>query len=59
MVKSRPFYLPREFSAVFLLAVYIRPQADHDVISTQETETLDHRGSAVHATCSHLCVYLR
>ena len=45
VVKCRPFYLPREFSAVFILAVYIPPRADsaaalgllHDVISKQET----------------------
>lgn len=29
MVRCRPFYLPREFSAVFLLTVYIPPEADH------------------------------
>ena len=41
MVKCRPFYLPREFSAVFILAVYIPPRTDqtaalgllHDTIS--------------------------
>ncbi|KAI4884158.1 hypothetical protein NFI96_005463 [Prochilodus magdalenae] len=45
MVKCRPFYLPREFSAVFILAVYIPPRANsatalgllHDAISKQET----------------------
>ena len=44
MVKCRPFYLPREFSAVFL-CVYIPPRADsatalrllHDVINKHET----------------------
>lgn len=29
MVKCRPIYLPREFSTVFLLAVFILPEADH------------------------------
>ncbi|KAI4885591.1 hypothetical protein NFI96_030073, partial [Prochilodus magdalenae] len=45
MVKCRPFYMPREFSAVFILAVYIPPRANsvtalgllHDAISKQET----------------------
>ncbi|KAK7888822.1 hypothetical protein WMY93_024382 [Mugilogobius chulae] len=45
MVKCRPFYLPREFSAVYLLSVYIPPRADHvttlgtlyDVINQKET----------------------
>ncbi|KAI4899983.1 hypothetical protein NFI96_001451 [Prochilodus magdalenae] len=45
MVKCRPFYLPREFSAVFILAVYIPPRANsstalgllHDAICKQET----------------------
>ncbi|KAI4889410.1 hypothetical protein NFI96_034097 [Prochilodus magdalenae] len=45
MVKCRPFYLPREFSAVFILVVYIPPRANsatalgllHDAISKQET----------------------
>lgn len=45
MVKCRPFYLQREFSAVFLLAVYISPRANrtaalgllHDTISKHET----------------------
>ncbi|KAK0135720.1 hypothetical protein N1851_028397 [Merluccius polli] len=45
MVKCRPFYLPREFSAVFILVVYIPPRADrtaalgllHDTISKHET----------------------
>ncbi|KAM8763289.1 uncharacterized protein AB9X84_007718 isoform 1-T1 [Acanthopagrus schlegelii] len=45
MVKCRPFYLQREFSAVFVLAVYILPRANqtavlrllHDTISKQKT----------------------
>ncbi len=45
MARCRPFYFPREFSTVFLLAVYIPPPADHvttlgtqhDHISKQET----------------------
>ncbi|KAI4889071.1 hypothetical protein NFI96_016104, partial [Prochilodus magdalenae] len=45
VVKCRPFYLPREFSTVFILAVYIPPRANsaaalgllHDAISKQET----------------------
>ena len=45
MVKCRPFYLPREFSAVFLLAVYMLLWANrttalgllHDTISKHET----------------------
>ncbi|XP_030612077.1 uncharacterized protein LOC115799195 [Archocentrus centrarchus] len=49
MVKCRPFYLPREFSAVLMLAVYIPPRADrttalgvlHDIISKHETAHLD------------------
>lgn len=39
LLKCRPFYLPREFTAVFLEAVYIHPQANqelHDVISELE-----------------------
>lgn len=27
-IKCRPFYLPREFPAIFLIAVYIHPRAD-------------------------------
>ena len=45
MVKCRPFYLPREFSAVVLVAVYVPPQADtkramdelYEIIDRQET----------------------
>ena len=45
MVKCRPFYLLREFSAVFMLAVYIPPRADrttalgllHNIIGKHET----------------------
>ncbi|KAI3375874.1 hypothetical protein L3Q82_003761 [Scortum barcoo] len=45
LLKCRPFYLPREFSVVFLAAVYINPHANsaaalgilHDIISAQET----------------------
>ena len=45
MVKCRPIYLPKEFSAVFILAVYIPPRGNsatalgllHDAISKQET----------------------
>ncbi|XP_024143131.1 uncharacterized protein LOC112155633 [Oryzias melastigma] len=45
MLKCRPYYLPREFTAVFLAAVYIPPRANstaalgmlHDVISALET----------------------
>lgn len=35
VIKCRPFYLPREFSAVFLLAVYIHPRADACVASNE------------------------
>lgn len=28
VVKYRPFYIPREFSAVLIIAVYIPPQAN-------------------------------
>ncbi|XP_054631629.1 uncharacterized protein LOC129181035 [Dunckerocampus dactyliophorus] len=49
MVKCRPFYLPREFSAVYLTAVYIPPQANtanalgllHDIIDKHETKHPD------------------
>lgn len=49
MVKCRPFYLPREFGAVFVIAVYIPPRADtasalgqlHDAISKHETKQPD------------------
>ncbi|XP_017571279.1 uncharacterized protein LOC108438167 [Pygocentrus nattereri] len=45
MVKCRAFYLPREFSSVYILATYILPRANsatalrllHDAISKQET----------------------
>ncbi|XP_049329182.1 uncharacterized protein LOC125790231 [Astyanax mexicanus] len=45
LLKCRPHYLPREFSAVFLCSVYIHPRANstaalgalHDVISALET----------------------
>ncbi|XP_014196244.1 neurotrimin isoform X1 [Haplochromis burtoni] len=45
MIKCRPFWLPREFTAVIITAVYIPPQADTDralrelysVISSEET----------------------
>uniref|UniRef100_A0A669EKF5 Reverse transcriptase domain-containing protein n=1 Tax=Oreochromis niloticus TaxID=8128 RepID=A0A669EKF5_ORENI len=45
MVKCRPFWLPREFTAVIITAVYIPPQADTDralrelysAISSEET----------------------
>ena len=45
LLKCRPYYLPREFTAVFLVAVYIPPRANsaaalgvlHDVISVLET----------------------
>lgn len=45
MVKCRPFYLPREFSAVFMLAGYILTRANrttalgllHDTLSKHET----------------------
>ena len=45
MIKCRPFYLQREFSAVFVLAVYILPRANqtavlrllHDTISKHKT----------------------
>ncbi|KAI3367358.1 hypothetical protein L3Q82_026167 [Scortum barcoo] len=43
LLKCRPFYLLREFSVVFLAAVYIVPRANsaaallHDIISAQET----------------------
>lgn len=45
MVKCRPFYLTREFSAVFILAVYIPRRANrtaalgllHNIISKYET----------------------
>lgn len=44
LVKCRPFYLLREFTAVFIMAVYIPPHANataalgllHDIINTQE-----------------------
>ena len=44
-VKCRPSYLPREFNAVLITAVYIPPDADanialaqlHDVISKQQS----------------------
>ncbi|XP_054643226.1 uncharacterized protein LOC129187667 [Dunckerocampus dactyliophorus] len=49
MVKCRPFYLPREFSAVYLTAVYIPPRANtanalgllHDIIDKHETKHPD------------------
>lgn len=45
LLRCRPFYLPREFTCVFLAAVYIHPRADYtaalsqlyDVISGLET----------------------
>ncbi|XP_042078701.1 uncharacterized protein LOC121814866 [Haplochromis burtoni] len=45
MIKCRPFWLPREFTAVIITAVYIPPQADTDralrelysAISSEET----------------------
>lgn len=45
LLRCRPYYLPREFTAVFLAAVYIPPRANptvalsklHDVISAAET----------------------
>ncbi|XP_036378778.1 uncharacterized protein LOC118773792 [Megalops cyprinoides] len=45
LLKCRPYYLPREFSAVFLAAVYIPPRANssaalgklHEAISALET----------------------
>ncbi len=44
-VRCRPFYLPRELSAIIIVAVYIAPSANvteamevlHDIISTQQT----------------------
>ena len=49
MGKCRSFYLQREFSAVFLLAVYSPPRADrttalgllYDIIGKQETTCPD------------------
>lgn len=43
-VKCRPIYLPREFTAVFITAVYIPPDANanqalgllHDTVSSQQ-----------------------
>lgn len=45
LLKCHPYYLPREFTAVFLATVYIPPQANptaalgklHDVIGALET----------------------
>lgn len=46
LLKCRPFYLPREITAVFVAAVYIHPQANvkatisrlHDSISGQQNK---------------------
>lgn len=48
MLKCRPFYLPRELSAVFISAVYVHPQANakiamgklFDAISNSKMRTL-------------------
>jgi len=49
MVKCRPFYLPREFSAVFMLTVYILPRGNpttaqgllHNIIGKHENTHQD------------------
>ena len=46
LLRCRPYYLPREFTAVFLAAIYIPPRANstaalselYDVISAHETD---------------------
>ncbi len=54
VVKCRPFYLPREFTAIVIVAVYIPPCANakdalrelYSVISEQQTNNPDCRAAA-------------
>ncbi len=41
MLKCRPFYLPREFSAIFITAIYIQPQADTQTALSVIHQTTD------------------
>ncbi len=56
----RPFWLPREFTAIIITAVYIPPQANTDQADPVRSSTLVHRrvASSAHSCtpCTHTTV---